>query len=92
MLSEEDGSDMSAVGMFHYVMTVEALYLQMMSVYHLHNEDMDGFVEQLEMFTDHAQKLIKIMSSILRLDEETEKFECGDYTYYGITGFCQVCG
>jgi len=71
-------------------MTVEALYLQMMSVYHLHNEDMDGFVEQLEMFTDHAQKLIKIMSSILRLDEETEMFECGDYTYYGITGFCQI--
>jgi len=61
-----------------------------MSVYHFHNEDMDGFVEQLEMFTDHAQKLIKIMSSILRLDEETEMFECGDYTYYGITGFCQI--
>ena len=51
---------------------------------------MDGFVEQLEMFTDHAQKLIKIMSAILRLDEEAEKFEYEDYNYYGITGFCQV--
>ena len=81
---------MSAVGMFHYVMTVEALYLQMMSVYHLHNEDMDGFVEQLEMFTDHGQKLIKMMSAILKLDEEAQEFEHADSTYYGITGFCQV--
>ena len=81
---------MSAVGMFHYVMAVEAMYLQMMSVQHLHNEDMDGFVEQLEMFTDHAQKLIKIMSAILKLDEEAQEFGYEDSTYYGITGFCQV--
>ena len=91
MLSEEAGGDMSAVGMFHYIMTVEAMYLQMMSVYHLHNEDMDGFVEQLEMFTDHAQKLIKVMSGILKLDEESEEYEKDGSIYYGATGICQVC-
>ena len=90
LLSEEAGGDMSAVGMFHYIMTVEAMYLQMMSVYHIHNEDMDGFVQQLEMFTDHAQKLIKIMSSILNLDQESEQFENNGSIYYGATGFCQV--
>ena len=92
MLSEEEGGDMSAVGMFHYIITVEAMYLQMMSVYHIHNEDMDGFVEQLEMFTDHAQKLIKIMTGILKLDQEVEEFENDGCIYYGATGFCQVMG
>ena len=92
MLSEEEGGDMSAVAMFHYIMTVEAMYLQMMSVYHIHNEDMDGFVEQLEMFTDHAQKLIKIMTGILKLDQEVEEFENDGCIYYGATGFCQVMG
>ena len=90
LLSEEAGGDMSAVGMFHYIMTVEAMYLQMMSVYHIHNEDMDGFVQQLEMFTEHAQKLIKIMSGILKLDQESEEFENDGSIYYGATGFCQV--
>ena len=92
LLSEEAGGDMSAVGMFHYIMTVEAMYLQMMSVYHIHNEDMDSFVQQLEMFTDHAQKLIKIMSGILKLDQEAVELDVNDgFIYYCATGFCQVC-
>jgi len=90
MLSEESEGDVSAVGMFHYVMTVEAMYLQMMAVYHINSEDMDGFVEQLEMYTDHAEKLIKIMSSILNLDTLEEEFEHNGFTYKNISGFGKV--
>ena len=90
MLSEESEGNVSAVGMFHYVMTVEAMYLQMMAVYHINSEDMDGFVEQLEMYTDHAEKLIKIMSSILNLDTLEEEFEHNGFTYKNISGFGKV--
>lgn len=48
---------------------------------------MDSFVQQLEMFIDHAKKLVKIMSWHLKLDQEAEFDES---IYFGVTGFCQL--
>ena len=83
---EENESSRSAVDMFHYVMMVEAMYLQMMTVYHAHNEDMDALVQQMEMFAEHAQVLTQAMSSLLQLETDTEEYEHESQVYTHITG------
>ena len=83
---EENESSRSAVDMFHYVMMVEAMYLQMMTVYHAHNEDMDALVQQMEMFAEHAQVLTQAMSSLLQLETDTEEYEHESQVYNHITG------
>ena len=42
MLSNEYEDVMPAVEMFHYVLTIEAMYLQMMTTYFIQSEDMDA--------------------------------------------------
>ena len=76
--------------MFHYVMMVEAMYLQMMTVYHLHNEDMPGMMEQLETFTDHAQSLLKIMSGELEVERVVKLWRHEAVTYREISGLAQL--
>ena len=83
---KESESSRSAVDMFHYVMMVEAMYLQMMTVYHAHNEDMDALVQQMEMFAEHAQVLTQTMSSLLQLETDTEEYEHESQVYTHITG------
>ena len=89
MVSEADGEN-AAVGMFHYVMMVEAMYLQMMTVYHLHHEDMTGMMEQLETFTEHAQSLMKTMSAELEVERVTREWRHGAVTYREISGLAQL--
>ena len=89
LVSEADGEN-AAVGMFHYVMMVEAMYLQMMTVYHLHHEDMTGMMEQLETFTEHAQSLMKTMSAELEVEAVAREWRHGAVTYREITGLAQL--
>lgn len=91
MEESESGDGSEAVEMFHYVMMVEAMYLQMMTIYHVHNEDMDALVQQLETFADHAQKLTETMSALLLLDSDNDNFELEPFTYKHINGFGKVC-
>ena len=90
LLAGEADGQAAAVGMFHYVMMVEAMYLQMMTVYHLHNEDMPGMMEQLETFTDHAQSLMRTMSAELGLERVARQWRHGSVTYREITGLAQM--
>ena len=86
----EDGK-MSALSMYHYVLTVEAMYLQMMFVYYINREDMESVVEQLENFTAHNKDLTSTMSSILKLDEQIPEFKHKSCVYKELSVFGQLC-
>ena len=90
MLSNEYEDVMPAVEMFHYVLTIEAMYLQMMTAYFIQSEDMDGYIKQSKKFNDHINALIKKMTEILKLEMETETLNFGESIYYNISGFSQV--
>ena len=90
MLASEDDGETASLGMFHYVMMVEAMYLQMMTVYHLHNEDMTGMMEQLETFSDHAQSLMTTMSGVLEVERVVRQWRHGSVSYREITGLAQM--
>ena len=88
---EEDGGQMSALSMYNYVLTVEAMYLQMMFIYNINNEDMESAMAQLENFATHCQELTKIMASILKLDEQLPEFQHKSCVYTNISSFGKLC-
>jgi len=90
LVEEDENGEFAALSMYHYVMTVEAMYLQMMCVYHINNEDLDELVDQLELFTTHCKELTSIMSSILKLDEPVESFSHEGEEYSQLSKFGQV--
>ena len=81
--NEEEGSN-SAMAMYNYVVTVEAKYLQMMSVYHIHKQDIDALASQYELFISHYHQLTEAMGLILKLEEVID-LEHGDFVYHGLT-------
>ena len=84
---EEDGRQMSALSMYNYVLTVEAMYLQMMFIYNINNDDMENAVAQLENFAAHCKEHTKIMASILKLDEQIPELKQKSYVYKNISSF-----
>jgi len=81
--NEEDGSD-RAMAMYNYVVTVEAKYLQMMCVNHIHRQDIEALSSQYELFISHYHQLTEAMSLVLNLAEVSD-LEQGDYVYHGLT-------
>ena len=71
MLAEqdEDGPE-KALNIFHYVVTVEAKYLQMMCVFHIYRGDQKKLAKQYQLFDDHLQQLRCAMGPILKLDAQ----------------------
>jgi len=88
---EEDGGQVSALSMYHYVLTVEAMYLQMMFIYNINNDDMESAMVHLETFATHCQELTTIMTSILQLDEQIPELRYGKYIYRNISSFGKLC-
>ena len=65
MLAEsEEGGAEKAEAMYNYVLTVEAKYLQMMCICHIHKQDTKGLAAQYELFTAHYHQLTDAMGPI----------------------------
>ena len=43
--------------MYNYVLTVEAKYLQMMCIFHIHKQDIESLTSHYELFTSHYNQL-----------------------------------
>ena len=59
--------------MYNYVMTVEAKYLQMMCIYHIHRQDIEALASQYELFISHYQQLTDAVKKLEELKREIEK-------------------
>ena len=88
MLAEkgEDGPE-RARDMYDYVVTVEAKFLQMMCVYHIHKGDPKSLGPQYELFLSHFRQLSQAMCSIMKLDTVVDNFETEGYE---MTNFHQM--
>ena len=66
MLGERgEGAPEKVKAMFNYVLTVEAKYLQMMCIFHIHKQDIESLTSQYELFTSHYNQLTDAMGPTL---------------------------
>ena len=89
MLAEKgDEGPQNARAMFDYVVTVEAKFLQMMCVFHIHKGDFKSLGPQYELFVNHFQQLRYAMCPILKLDATVQgPVKLKHWKFLGMTTF-----
>ena len=89
MLAEKgDKVPQNARAMFDYVVTVEAKFLQMMCVFHIHKGDLKSLGPQYELLVDHFQQLSHAMCPILKLDATVQgPVKLRHWEFLGMTTF-----
>ena len=81
----------ACVEMFDYVITVEAKFLQMFVLFHIYCDNMDGVINQFNLFNRHFMDISRRFTKLISIEDMTAEYKHNSHTYKKVTALSIAC-
>lgn len=90
-LVEKTQGMMACIHLHDYVLTVEAKYLQMFLIFHIYTDNIEGVVDQFDLFNRHHQQLTSRLRKVVGVDQVVREHRHGQHLYRNVSHLTIAC-
>ena len=81
----------ACVDMFDYVITVEAKFLQMFVLFHIYCNNMEGVINQFNLFNRHFMDISRRFTKLVSTEDKITEYKYNTHTYKEVTALSIAC-